>query len=244
MVHHARRLLKIAQISALAVGGVFWLAMVLGSLLIAWNSLSYVTLGQEHPFLIEKEPHSGGLFYRLMLWSHIGAGCVCLLAAAAQFSRPLLRRWPRVHVALGLTYVWATLAVVAPTGLYLAFFAKGGFSGVGGFLLLGVVTTWFTWNGWRALGRRDLPAHRDWMIRSYAMNTTSVTFRTLHLLFFVWEMPYAQNYLLSLWLGLLLNALAAEALISAFRLPTQAPNKNRKNPQRKNHHESRTLHPA
>ncbi len=244
MVRVARRLLPALKVSALATGGVFWLLMALGSLLIAWNSLSYISLGLDHPFVIEKEPYSEGLFYRLMLWSHIAAGCVCLLSAVAQFSRPLLRRWPKVHVVLGLIYVWSTLAVVAPTGFYLALFAKGGVSGIGGFLLLGVVTTWFTWAGWRALRQGNIPAHRDWMIRSYAMNTTSVTFRALHVVFFLWEMPYAQNYLLSLWLGLLLNALAAEVPITAFRLPTQATANPTRQPERKHRHDQPTLNPV
>lgn len=245
MVQFAPRylpMITMLKVSALAVGGVFWLLMALGSLLIAWNSLSYISLGLDHPFVIEKQPYADGLFYRLMLWSHIAAGSICLLFAVAQLSRPLLRRWPQVHVWLGRVYVWSTLGIVAPTGFYLALFAKGGFSGIGGFVLLGIVTTWFTWAGWRAIRRRDIPAHRDWMIRSFAMTTSSVTFRALHVLFFVWEMPYEQNYLLSLWLGLLLNALVAELMVLAFRLPTQATAKSPHQPERNFRHDHPTLH--
>ncbi|MEM1059928.1 MAG: DUF2306 domain-containing protein [Verrucomicrobiota bacterium] len=211
-------------VTAFGVGGVFWLLMAAGSLLIAWNSLGYITEGTEHPFVLEKRPHSEGWFYLVMLWAHIASGAVVLLAALLQFFRPIVRRWPRFHTALGRAYVWAMLAVCAPTGFYLALFAKGGWGNAFGFILLGVVSVWFTWAGWGAARRRRVTAHRDWMIRSYAMATSSVSFRALHLVFFHLGLPYAQNYELSLWLGLLLNALAAELLIAAFSLsPRKTP---------------------
>jgi len=219
------------KVTALSVGGLFWLLMALGSLLIVWNSLTYIQWGTEHPFVLEKKPYSDGWFYLFMLWAHIASGCVVLLAALGQFSRRLLRRWPKVHKGMGLLYVWTMLAVLAPTGIYVAFFAKGGFSGMMGFLLLGVAGAWFTCSGWRALGRGNIPAHRDWMIRSYAMATSAVTFRAMHIGFFYLELPYEQNYLLSLWLSTLVNLLAAEALIGAFHLhinkkPNTQPERN------------------
>ena len=87
-------LMRMIKTTAFGIGGIFWLLMALGSLHIVWNSLTYIQYGTEHPFLIEKQPYSEGLFYLVMLWAHIAAGSVVLLAALGQLDgiwRPLAR---------------------------------------------------------------------------------------------------------------------------------------------------------
>jgi len=51
------------------------------------------------------------------------------------------------------------------------------------------------------------------MIRSYATATVVLSFRIFHILFFLWKVPYQDNYVISQWLGLSGNLLMAEVII-------------------------------
>ncbi|MEM9236074.1 MAG: DUF2306 domain-containing protein, partial [Verrucomicrobiota bacterium] len=144
-----------------------------------------------------------------------------------QFSRRLLRSIPSLHRWLGRIYVYSVLGLVGPTGLYLALFAKGGFWGRAGFLLLGILTMHFTLQGFVALrrGGRDMTRHFEFMIRSFAMLASAITFRIGHLGFHLLGVDDRTNYLVSLWLSILGNAAVAEAVVlrlrSRFTLSTE-----------------------
>jgi hypothetical protein len=101
----------------------------------------------------------------------------------------------------------------APTGLYLAFFAKGSFWERVLFMFMAV--TWFitTLYGFTTIHKRNVIAHKVWMIRSYAMAMTAVTFRIYHILFFLLDWGHLENYELSLWISVIGNMLIAEWII-------------------------------
>ena len=200
---------------ALALVG--WVAYVLLGGLIIVNSLPYFTEGERMPFLGEKGAVAESAAWRAALLVHVASGIVCLVAVAGQFFRSLLRRYLWLHRWMGRAYVWTTLVFLCPSGAYLALFAKGGLAGQTGFLLLGGLMFQSTLAGQRAILRHDPSAHVRWMLRSFAMAATAITFRVLHLGFAAAGLAYATNYIASLWLSILLNAMAAELVIR--RLP-------------------------
>ncbi|RYD61666.1 MAG: DUF2306 domain-containing protein [Verrucomicrobiaceae bacterium] len=105
----------------------------------------------------------------------------------------------------------------------IAFFAKGGLAGQTGFLLLGGATFHTTLRGVISMigGSRDLIAHREWMIRSFAFAASAITFRIYHFVFFLCGVSEDTNYVTSLWLSILGNAAAAELVIRRrSRVPT------------------------
>lgn len=192
----------------------FWLPVAAFSGLLIYNTLPYYSLRQDFPFITERSYLFESTLYRLCFYLHIGAGALCIGVALLLFSRALLRKAPRIHRFSGRVYVGVVLLLGAPTGLYMAFFAKGGAGERMLFLFMAI--WWFvsTWNGLQAILRKNVAAHRIWMERSYAMALTAVTFRVYYLVFYLLGMDGLLNYEVSLWISVLGNLLIAEALIA------------------------------
>ena len=122
---------------------------------------------------------------------------------------------PALHRWCGRIYAISVLLFLCPTGIYLAFFAKGGPAGQAGFLLLGAATFHTTLHGVTAMlgPSRDLAAHRAWMTRSFALAASAITFRACHFMLFEAGVPEETNYVTSLWLSILGNAAVAERVL-------------------------------
>jgi uncharacterized membrane protein len=102
---------------------------------------------------------------------HIVAAAVFAILGVFQFSARLRRRRPSWHRRSGRVLVGAGLAV-AGSGLWMTLFYTGA---PGGQLLwavrilVGSAMAAFIVLGFTAIRRRDLAAHRAWMIRAYAL---------------------------------------------------------------------------
>jgi hypothetical protein len=194
-----------------------WLVLVFFTGLLIYNGLPYLDTPRTHAFVWENGELADRPVWLISLVVHVVAGMVCLLSSLLQFFRPLLRRAPWLHRWLGRVYVWSILGFLAPTGFYLAFFAHGGWLGVLGFLILGVVTTVTTWKGWMAMRRHQVQQHIVWMIRSFAMVTTALTFRLEHIVFQEIGLAAETGFLAALYLSIIGNALVAECLLRWMR---------------------------
>lgn len=174
----------------------------------------YFTHGGEYGILPEKFAARQDLFWNIAFYIHLPAGILCLLAPVFLFARRIFKTAGVFHNAVGNLYVWITLVLVCPTGIYLALYAKGGLITQAGFLLQGILLGWFTWKGYRAITRKNKITHVQYMVRSYAIAAVVLSFRIFHILFFVWKVPYHDNYAISQWLGLTGNMLLAEIIIT------------------------------
>jgi hypothetical protein len=192
-----------------------WAALLAGALLITENSLRDFGPGGEGIFVEQKGEIGRQALWKGCLIVHVSAGIICLLAVLPQFSRKLLRRIPALHRWCGRIYAASVLFILCPTGIYLAFFAKGGLAGQSGFLLLGAATFHTTLRGVTSMigGSRDLAAHREWMTRSFAFAASAISFRIYHFAFFLGGMAETPNYVTSLWLSILGNAAVAELVL-------------------------------
>lgn len=205
-----------------------WLVLVFFSGLLTLNSLPYFTEPRMHGFVWEKGALADRPLWLVSLVIHVIAGVVCLLSSLLQFFRPVLRRAPWLHRWLGRIYVSSVLLFLAPTGFYLSFFAHGGLAGAVGFLLLGVLTTVTTWKGWIAMRRERTEDHGRWMVRSFAMITTALTFRIEHIVFQEFGIAPETGFLAALYLSIAGNAVAAEWLLWRIRIrKTAKPNQTK-----------------
>jgi hypothetical protein len=205
--------MKAANIIAWFFRIVLWIPIIFFSMLLTHNAMLYFTHGGEYGILPEKFVARHDVVWNLAFYIHLPAGIICLLAPVFLFARKIFKSARDFHVAVGKLYVWVTLVLVSPTGMYLALYAKGGLITQAGFMLQGVLLGWFTWEGYRAIARQNKLAHVQHMIRSYAVATVVLSFRILHILFFIWKVPYLENYAISQWLGLTGNLLLAEIII-------------------------------
>jgi hypothetical protein len=181
--------------------------------LIVANSLPYFSMRRDFAFLSEKGALVSDPLWRVCFYAHVLGGIVCFVAAPFLFWNRLLSRAPKLHRWIGRMYGVAVLGWAGPTGLYLAWHAKGGVAGRGAFLLLGVLWWLSTALGVAAIVRRRVADHRRWMIRSYSLALSAVFFRIFHVGLFGLGLADEPNYAVSLWLSLATSLVVGEALV-------------------------------
>ena len=154
-----------------------WVAFGLLAIAIGFYPVAYFFMGPEMGLLASKseellaDPAWQGAFY-----GHISFGGLALLTGWTQFSRTLRRQYLPWHRRLGMVYLVAVL-ISGGCGVYLAFFATGGWIAGAGFFLLGLAWLFFTVLAYRAVSRRDFSGHGAFMVYSYAACFAAVTLR-------------------------------------------------------------------
>ena len=132
-------------------------------------------------------------FARPWLVIHVAGAATALLVGLLQFSATLRRQKPRIHRAVGRTYLVGCL-VGGAAGFVLAFGSTAGPVATVGFA--GLAIGWIVcaaW-GWRLAITGCFAAHRRWMIRSWALTLAAVTLR-LDLLIVAWlNLPFHAAY--------------------------------------------------
>jgi hypothetical protein len=192
---------------------ILWVPILFFSLLLAHNAMLYFTHGGEYGILPEKLIARKDIVWNIAFYSHLPTGVICLLLPAFLFARKYFKQPIDVHRTIGKLYVWITIVMVCPTGMYLALYAKGGLITQIGFMIQGILLGVFTYNGYRAGLKGIKTDHVAFMIRSFAVAAVVLTFRILHIFFFLLKVPYQDNYAISQWLGLSFNLLLAELII-------------------------------
>ncbi|OSZ73812.1 hypothetical protein CAP36_17580 [Chitinophagaceae bacterium IBVUCB2] len=207
------RMLTLQQSAKVFFQMLFWVPVIGFSLLLIYNTLPYFSFSKEFDFITERSFLFKSNFYNTCFYIHIAAGALCIGAALIQFSRYILKKSKGIHRISGKMYVAVVLFLGAPTGLYMSFFAKGSFWERSLFLFM--AGWWFitTLYGLTTIHKRNIVAHKVWMIRSYAMAMTAVTFRVYHIIFYLLDWGHLENYELSLWISVIGNMLFAEWVI-------------------------------
>ncbi len=191
----------------------FWIPVAAFSLLLIYNTLPYFSFSKDFDFIEERSLLFENNLYNSFFYIHIAAGAICIGTALIQFSRFILKKTKAIHRWSGRLYVFVVLFLGAPTGLYMSFFAKGSFWERALFMFMAAF--WFitTLYGLSTILKKNVLAHKIWMIRSYAMAMTAVTFRVYHIVFYLLGWDHLENYELSLWISVIGNMLVAEWII-------------------------------
>ncbi len=116
---------------------------------------------------------------RAGLLVHISCGMVALLSGPWQFSRRFRQRNLPLHRLIGRVYLIA-IALGSVASFYLACTTSDGWAWGFGVAMLGVA--WLTTSGmaYYAVRQRQIPIHKEWMVRSYVVTFAFVTFRILY----------------------------------------------------------------
>lgn len=149
-----------------------WAVMALPAVAIA----GYALWGMAFP--AARPPFMADLFARapLLMVIHIGGGSAALILGAVQVNRRIRSRFLLLHRWLGAGYAVAVL-LAGTAALALAPSSFGGTVTHLGFGGLGVCWIATTILAVRSILRLDIPAHRRWMYRSYALTLAAVTLR-------------------------------------------------------------------
>lgn len=150
------------------------------------------------------------------IYTHALAGAIALALGPFQFHRGLLVRRRPLHRILGRIYVIAGI-VTGAAGLYMAFYAFGGMTTKLGFGALGVLMLATTVSAFAAVRRRDIPAHREWVLRSYALIYAAVMLRIELPLLIMYFRDFTPAYQVVSWLCWVPNLLLIEVFIRRTR---------------------------
>src|SRR5690242_16473040 len=120
--------------------------MWVGTALITASSLAYFDFATLPPFVIEKLPVRFEALWLLSLRVHVASASLSFPLCLLLMTRWLQRRraW---HRWIGRFTGILVLAALVPSGVVLAFDAKGGRGVTAGFLLSGVIVAWCTVRG-------------------------------------------------------------------------------------------------
>ncbi len=143
------------------------------------------------------------------LFVHITGALTALVLGSLQFLPALRRGSGPPHRWIGRVYVVGCL-VGGAAGLILAPGSSAGPIASLGFGSLAVI--WIAVNvlGWRAAVQGRLPAHRRWMIRSWALTLAAVTLRLYLPLVMALDLPFLPWYRAISFLAWVPNLIGAE----------------------------------
>ncbi len=208
------RILSAKNASTFGVVVLFWIPIAFLSLLLVFNTIPYFSFNPHLPFLEERTVLYNKLVWRISFYVHIAAGSFCILTALLQFSSWILKKRKKIHIIAGKIYVFVVLLIGAPSGFYMTFFAEGGVGERICFMLMAIFWFYSTLCGFKAAAyEKNFLSHKYWMMRSYSMALTAVTFRIYHIIFFRMGLAHFDNYSISLWISVFGNALVCEAII-------------------------------
>lgn len=129
-------------------------------------------------FLLGRESYFYGP-YSWAFYAHLVSGPMSLVAGTILVSDRFRRLAPRWHRRLGKLQVGNVLLLVAPSGLWMAWYAATGAMAGAGLASLAVATAMCAAAGWRAAVARRFDDHRRWMWRTYILLCSAVVIRLI-----------------------------------------------------------------
>lgn len=195
--------IKIAKV--MAVFSVFIFSILMLKVISQYTSFNK-TVG----FLAFKQQVVNNPYWMAFFYIHIFSITLCLLAGITQFSAQFLRENRSLHKMIGKVYVYNILIINVPACFILGLFSNGGLIGITGFLVQDILWAYFTVIAVLSIKKGNIIRHKNFMILSYAVTTTAITFRIVKNLFYDEKLhDYELFYGMNVWLALIINLLAA-----------------------------------
>ncbi len=117
--------------------------------------------------------------YQWAFYAHITSGPCSLILGMILIIAHFRLRFPKWHRCLGRIQVACVLLLVAPSGLWMAFYAETGAIAGAGFASLAVATGTCVALGWRSAVKRRFAEHQRWMLRCYVLLCSAVVLRLI-----------------------------------------------------------------
>ncbi|MEE6126701.1 DUF2306 domain-containing protein [Chryseobacterium arthrosphaerae] len=195
-------------------------SVVIFSILMLKTISQYTSFEKNIGFLAFKQQVVNNPYWMAFFYVHIFSITLCLLAGLTQFSNQFLAENKNLHRIIGKVYVYNILMINVPACFVLGLFSNGGLIGITGFLIQDVLWAYFTVVAVLSVKRGNIDRHKNYMILSYAVTTTAITFRLIKNLFYDekyhdYELFYGTN----VWLALVINLLIAYLILRKNSAP-------------------------
>jgi uncharacterized membrane protein len=128
-------------------------------------------------FHFRKDIYTDYFWYRApWLFGHVVLGISATLIGSLQLIPALRARYPVLHRSLGKVYL-GCISLSALISFYLGSTAQLGIVYRTGLTMLGVAWLLTTWMGYFCARRGNVEMHKEWMIKSYVLTLSFVSFR-------------------------------------------------------------------
>jgi uncharacterized membrane protein len=178
-------------------------------------TLKYISFNPDAAFLQIKQTEVNTVSpYLFIFYVHVCTAIFTLLAGFTQFNTRILKHQPRFHRTVGKLYVLVVLFFAAPSGFFIGLFANGGFYSKASFVILSILWFYFTLKGFLSIKKREIAAHKAFMLRSYALAFSAITLRLWKvILVYLFHPAPMDLYQIIAWLGWIPNLLLIEYFI-------------------------------
>jgi hypothetical protein len=205
-------------------------SVLLFSILMLKTISQYTSLEKNTGFLAFKQQVVNNPYWMAFFYIHIFSITLCLLAGLTQFSNRFLTENRNLHKIIGKIYVYNILIINVPACFVLGLFSNGGIIGITGFLIQDVLWAYFTVAAVIFIKKGNTGRHRIYMMLSYAVTTTAITFRIVkHLFYNEGYHDYELFYGLNVWAALLINLFIALLIAGKESLLTGKINRGKEN---------------
>lgn len=185
-------------------------AVIIFSILMLKTISQYISGDKNIGFLAFKQQVIENPYWMAFFYIHIFSITLCLLAGLTQFSSQFLKDNKSLHRIIGKMYVYNILIINVPACFVLGLFSNGGLTGISGFLIQDILWAYFTVIAVLSIKKGNTIKHRNYMILSYAITTTAITFRIIKNLVYDENVyDYELFYGINVWLALIINLLIA-----------------------------------
>ncbi len=180
-------------------------------------TLQYIPYHTDVAFLRIKQDEIALDYYKVAFFIHVYTSMLVLLAGFTQFSSSILRKFPKIHRTNGWIYFLTVCLLSGPTGLIMGFHANGGFYSQLAFCLLAILWVYFTVIAFIKIRKKDILAHKKYMVRSFALALSAITLRAWkYIIVRLFLPPPMDAYRIVAWLAWVLNLVIAEIIIFKY----------------------------
>jgi len=177
-------------------------------------TLQYIPYNTDTAFLKIKQDVINVPFYKIAFFTHVYTAIFVLIAGFTQFSSRVRRFYPLLHRTSGWIYAVIVITLAGPAGFYMGVYANGGFVSQFAFCILASLWIYFTLMAVVKAVQKDFKAHREFLIRSFALTLSAITLRAWkYLIVFLFEPRPMDAYHIVSWLGWIPNLIIAELII-------------------------------
>jgi uncharacterized membrane protein len=201
---------------ALQIFRTFFIYLLLsaGTFLMLQTILKYTTFEDDVEFLEFKQDYLHITTWKVAFYVHVFSSIFTLLAGLTQFSDYILKNYKKLHRFIGRLYAYDILLINFPAGMIMAVYANGYLPSKIAFVILDCLWFYFTWRAVQEARRKNIMAHKQFMIRSYALTLSALTLRSWKIVFtYTTPLDPMTIYMIDAWMGFVPNLLVAEWLI-------------------------------
>jgi uncharacterized membrane protein len=170
-------------------------------------------------FLQFKQDYIHIMPWKEAFYVHVFSAIFALFAGFTQFSNVVLKEHRNVHRFIGKLYAYDMLIINFPAAMIMAVYANGLLPSKTAFVILDCLWFWFTYKAVIEIKRKNVIAHKQFMMRSYALTLSAITLRSWKIIIsgFVTIDP-VHLYMIDAWMGFVPNLLFVEWLIRRKRV--------------------------